>query len=66
MPKAKDITGELGRLPKGKTTGWVSPQKAPALSGLERRPAFNAASFACWTLIFLFGLLQFVFLAWIS
>lgn len=65
MPQVKDITGDLGKLRERN----VLPQGAPPPSTpvqLERKPAFNPFSLFFWTLVVLFALLQFGFLAWLA
>lgn len=66
MPRVKDITGDLGKLRERKVlpSGDRSPNPVP--SQLERKPAFNPASFFFWTLVVLFICLQFGFLAWLA
>jgi hypothetical protein len=66
MPRVKDITGDLGKLREHKVlpTGERTPAVRPVQ--LERKPAFNPASFFFWTLVALFVFLQFGFLAWLA
>jgi hypothetical protein len=66
MPRVKDITGDLGKLREHKA---LSPERRPPAMHdvqLERKPAFNPASFFFWTLVALFICLQFAFLVWLA
>jgi hypothetical protein len=65
MPKAKDITGDLGRLRKHQVLPTGKPPVMPQQHKLERKPAFNGSSFFFWTIIVFFIVLQVVFLFWL-
>jgi hypothetical protein len=68
MPRVNDITGDLGKLREHKVfpSGERPHSASPVQSQLERKPAFNPASFFFWTLVVLFIGLQFGFLAWLA
>lgn len=70
MPGAKDITGDLGKLGKRKVFSGAPPglpgSRPPTAVAYERKLAFDAISFFCWTVIVLFLILQGAFLVWLA
>lgn len=64
MPKAKDITGDIGKL-RDKAVLPAGAAPPMPVARLERKPAFNSISFFFWTLIIFFLVLQAGFLIWL-
>mgnify|MGYP006269009953 CR=1 FL=1 len=62
MPKAKDLTGDLGKL-RGRN---LAPHQASPLQRWEQRPAWDPLSWAFGILLAVFLVGQGVFLAWLA
>lgn len=66
MPTVKDITKDIGKLSKRNALPTGQNPAVPQVFNLERKTVFNSSSFLFWTLIFLFLVLQVVFLFWLA
>lgn len=66
MPKAEDITGDIGKLRSRKVLPDGEIPVLPHPRNAERRLAFNPSSFFFWTIILCFVVLQFAFLWWLA
>ncbi len=62
MPKAKDLTGDLGRL-RGRN---LDVSQANPLRPLETRPAADPLAFLFWAALVAFAIAQGIFLVWLS
>lgn len=62
MPKAKDLTGDLGKL-RGRSIG---PEQARPLGAMERPLAFDAANAVFWMLLLAAFSMQLVLMGWLA
>ena len=65
MPKARDITGDLGKLRDRGALPSGKERPIPTRPPKERKPAPNLAGIFSWSVIGGCLLLQFLFLLWL-
>jgi len=65
MPKAKDLTGELGRLRKRGVLPRGTPPALPQPGVRERALAFNGTGALCWALVAVLLVAQGAFVFWL-